>query len=149
MPELMQKSGLKRLQQIEQYMLWHAMTRLNAIETFNKDDKPEQHIPKFSDSKLRDILADGITSSLLRRSIAELGLETQDLADKLVEAIIDRPISYYKIEAEEFLKTMKTVKYSNFTERLEVFFRMIDENGDGTLSFEEMYQLAYRSLNLF
>ena len=50
------------------------------------------------------------------------------------------------INWEEYLRGMLTMKSKNISEKIDMFFKVIDTDGNGLLSFDEVYELSKASL---
>ena len=54
-----------------------------------------------------------------------------------------------RLPFEAFIKMVKSFKSHNMGEKMDRMFRIIDEDGNGMLSFEEIFNLCNRSLASF
>ena len=53
------------------------------------------------------------------------------------------------LTAEEFMKCTSFVIATSFTEKIDLFFEMIDTDGNGLLSWDEVHEISMQSLQLF
>ena len=50
---------------------------------------------------------------------------------------------------EEFIECMKLICSGNLIQRIELFFKVLDEDGNGMFSYQEIYDIAKISLARF
>ena len=47
---------------------------------------------------------------------------------------------------EEFMQGMLSMKSNNISDKIDIFFHVIDSDGNGLLSFDEVYEISKKSL---
>ena len=86
----------------------------------------------------------GIDNLTFHRAVPEMSTEDEDLAKKIFKTINTRNSGYMILD--EFLNGMVTLKSNNISDKLSMFFKIIDTNGDGTLSWKEVLKISKESL---
>ena len=79
--------------------------------------------------------------------IKELLFENRDLVDKIFHSA-NSSLSGF-LSWEEFLRAMKIIFTQNLETKVTLFFKIIDSDGNGLLSSEEVFEICKMSLSRF
>jgi len=124
-PELQKEFGFSRKDLFELFAIFKSLCHISATRDKSNIEK-------------------GIDFGTFRDSIPQLSAENVELLRSLFRTI-DKNLSG-EIDFREFLFAMKTVRSSNIRQKLNFFFKIIDSDGNGCLSWNEIFDLCYRSL---
>ena len=91
-----------------------------------------------------DILKKGIDFKTFHQGVSQMSAESEDLAKKIFNTINERKNNF--LSWNEFLKGMITIKSDSITDKIDMFFKIIDTDGNGLLSYAEVLELSLMSL---
>jgi len=95
-------------------------------------------------NKSMDILKKGVDLKTFILGVSQMSNESEDLAKKIFKTINERSNNY--LSWDEFLKGMITIKSESISEKIDMFFKIIDTDGNGLLSYGEVKELSLISL---
>ncbi|CDW84189.1 leucine rich repeat family protein [Stylonychia lemnae] len=89
----------------------------------------------------------GIDMNTLKKDgFPQLIFENEAVVTKLFRNIEkDLDIKTHRLSFESFMSVVCSFRISNIEEKIERFFKLIDEDGNGFLSYDEIYNLCNRS----
>ena len=90
------------------------------------------------------ILKKGVDFKTFHQGVSQMSTESEDLARKIFNTINERNNNY--LSWEEFLKGMITIKSDSISDKIDMFFKIIDTDGNGLLSYSEVLDLSLMSL---
>lgn len=90
------------------------------------------------------ILKKGVDFKTFHQGVLQMSTESEELAKKIFTTINVKNNNY--LSWEEFLKGMITIKSENISDKIDMFFKIIDSDGNGLLSYQEVLELSYLSL---
>lgn len=93
------------------------------------------------------LVKEGIDISSFASTLPEVWGESQHFSQALF-SLFDKSKNGY-ISLDEFISTMLKLKSKNMGDKIDIFLKIIDSDGNGKLSFEEVYDLSIHSLNRF
>lgn len=91
-----------------------------------------------------DILKKGVDFKTFHQGVSQMSSESEDLAKKIFSTINERNNDY--LSWEEFLKGMITIKSDSISDKIDMFFKIIDTDGNGLLSYAEVLEISLMSL---
>jgi hypothetical protein len=95
-------------------------------------------------NKTLRLVGKGIDFKTFWKGVPQMSGEDADLAYKLFNVINDRKGPYLSLE--EFMKGMSIIRSNNIADKIDMFFKIIDNDGNGLLSFDEVYEISLMSL---
>lgn len=95
-------------------------------------------------NKTLRLVGKGIDFKTFWKGVPQMSGEKGDLAYKLFNVINDRKGPYLSLE--EFMKGMSIIRSSDISHKIDMFFKIIDNDGNGLLSFDEVYEISLMSL---
>jgi len=95
-------------------------------------------------NKDRSIASKGIDFTSFYKGVRQIGNESCELAKKIFNVVNESKTNHLTLD--EFLKGMSVIKSENISEKIDLFFRIIDTDGNGELSWNEVYNLCIMSL---
>jgi Ca2+-binding EF-hand superfamily protein len=90
------------------------------------------------------ILKKGVDFKTFHQGVSQMSTESEDLARKIFNTINERNNNF--LSWEEFLKGMITIKSDSISDKIDMFFKIIDTDGNGLLSYDEVLELSLMSL---
>jgi Ca2+-binding EF-hand superfamily protein len=96
----------------------------------------------------------GIDFQSFRRGLRQVAIEPKFVAQRIFDLMDSNsnrnPNSNFSkikilqdfLEWEEFVLTMKTMQAKTLKEKVDLFFNIIDEDGNGVLEWDEVYKIA-------
>lgn len=91
------------------------------------------------------VIKEGIDFNTFFNSIPKIKLQKKEMAIKIFNAINVLNSKY--LNWEEFMNGMLTLKSKDLNDKMDLFLKIIDEEGNGYLSFDEVYGIAISSLS--
>ena len=95
-------------------------------------------------NKDRKIINKGIDFNTFYKGVPEMSNESEDLAKKMFNVINESGTS--NLSLDEFLKGMCTIKSEKISDKIDMFFKIIDSDCNNNLSWEEVYDISIMSL---
>jgi Ca2+-binding EF-hand superfamily protein len=95
-------------------------------------------------NKSMKILNKGVDFRTFHQGVSQMSTESEELAKKIFNTINVTKNNY--LSWEEFLKGMITIKSESISDKIDMFFKIIDTDGNGLLSYEEVLDLSLMSL---
>jgi hypothetical protein len=86
----------------------------------------------------------GIDFNTFWKCVPQLSVEKANLAKKIYKVINESENN--QMSMVEFLKGMSIIKSPDISDKIDMFFKIIDSDGNGMLSFEEVYEISLMSL---
>lgn len=90
------------------------------------------------------LLKKGIDFDTFFNCMPQIRSQGRELAKKIYDTI--NKLNSDFLNWEEYLIGMLTMKSKNISDKIDVFFKVIDTDGNGLLSFDEVYELSLASL---
>lgn len=90
------------------------------------------------------VLKKGVDFKTFHQGVLQMSTESEELARKIFKTINERNNNF--LSWEEFLKGMITIKSDSITDKIDMFFKIIDTDGNGLLSYQEVLELSFLSL---
>ena len=90
------------------------------------------------------ILKKGVDFKTFHQGVLQMSTESEELAKKIFTTINVKNNNY--LSWEEFLMGMITIKSENISDKIDMFFKIIDSDVNGLLSYQEVLELSYLSL---
>lgn len=90
------------------------------------------------------ILKKGVDFRTFHQGVSQMSTESEELARKIFNTINEKNSNF--LSWEEFLKGMITIKSESISDKIDMFFKIIDTDGNGLLSYEEVLELSLMSL---
>eukprot|EP00347_Sterkiella_histriomuscorum_P002271 403368799 len=93
----------------------------------------------------------GIDFDMFKNGAPQLLMENQHVIERMIEsALIDSDNKMNNtLSMQDFLKCISTISSTNFEEKINLFFKIIDTDGNGLLSWDEVFELCQASLQDF
>lgn len=95
-------------------------------------------------SKDRSIAKKGIDFMGFYKGVPQISNESTELAQKIFNVINESKTNYLSLH--EFLKGMSVIKSEEISDKIDEFFKIIDSDGNGQLSWQEVYEISMISL---
>lgn len=95
-------------------------------------------------NKTLKIIKDGIDLSTFHKGVPQINKETIEIAKKIFKSFNTKTTGFLSLE--EYLKGMNKIRSNNMEEKIDIFFKIIDNDGNGMLSFDEVYDVSLMSL---
>lgn len=92
-------------------------------------------------------LKSGLNYETFRKGIYQISVQSEKIAQKIFESIDS--VSSGFLNWDKFLKLMGIIKAKTLDEKINLFIKIADEDGNGTLSKEEIYSLCSICLSKF
>ena len=89
----------------------------------------------------------GIDLDTFRTGIAQLSVENDELVEKIFESSNTSLTTF--LSWSEFLKAMKILCSTSLLDKISLFFEIIDSDGNGLLSVDEVEEICKMSLTRF
>ena len=84
----------------------------------------------------------GVDYETFKESVPEVAFETENFVKRVFEIANENPSQNY-INWDNFLLAHKAIKDKNLHTKIDLFFKIIDSDGNGKLSYEEIYEICY------
>lgn len=94
--------------------------------------------------KDRSIAHKGIDFLGFYKGVPQMSNESTELAYKIFDVINESKSNYLSLD--EFLKGMSVIKSEEISDKIDMFFKIIDSDGNGQLSWDEVYDISMMSL---
>jgi Ca2+-binding EF-hand superfamily protein len=91
------------------------------------------------------LIKEGIDFDTFFNCNLQINSQGKALAKKIFNAINTLNSKY--INWNEYMKGILTLRNKDLNDKLDLFLNIIDEDGNGNLSFEEVYSLSLESLS--
>lgn len=95
-------------------------------------------------NKDRSIANKGINFMGFYKGVPQIINESTELAYKIFNVINESKTNYLSLD--EFLKGMSVNKSEEISDKIDEFFKIIDSDGNGQLSWDEVYEISMMSL---
>lgn len=100
------------------------------------------------------IAEEQVDKLLFKYGIPELLYENPVVIERIVEGLQKKDMQSLTIgrvamSPEEFMKCTSFIVATTFEDKIDLFFDMIDTDGNGLLSWDEIYDICMESLGLF
>lgn len=95
-------------------------------------------------NKDRSLVKKGIDFVAFYKGVPQMSNESNELAFKIFDVINENKTNY--LSFEEFLKGMSIIKSDKIADKIDMFFKIIDADGNGQLSWDEVYEISIMSL---
>jgi len=82
-----------------------------------------------------------------KTGVPQMALETHSIVKRIFHSINTRGNGM--VDWNEFVQGLGTMKAKNVEDKINLFFKMIDEDGNGKLSWDEVYDLCYSALEKY
>ena len=130
------KSGFSRRQIIEFYTLYKTLTKLTVIQSNGDMSKPRGvNLKLFREGMLFNIKIIIIHT----KGIPQLSLENKELVKKIFKKADTSHTGY--LSWDEFLESMKIIFTDSLELTIELFFDIIDSDGNGFLDYDEVREI--------
>lgn len=86
----------------------------------------------------------GIDFNSFHKGVLQMSNESDVLARKIFQSINESGTGFLSLD--EFLKGMSIIKSENIADKINMFFRIIDTDGNGRLSWDEVFEISIMSL---
>ena len=90
------------------------------------------------------VLKKGVDFKTFHQGVSQISSESEELARKIFNSINEKNNNY--LNWEEFLKGMITINSESISDKIDMFFKIIDTDGNGLLSYQEVVELSLLSL---
>jgi len=94
--------------------------------------------------KDRSLAKKGIDFQGFYKGVHQVSNESPELALKIFDVINESKNNYLTLD--EFLKGMSIIKSEEMSDKVDMFFKIIDSDGNGMLSWDEVYDISMMSL---
>jgi hypothetical protein len=101
----------------------------------------------------------GIQYEMFKYGIPEMLFEHQDVIDRILDGVKheekgtlpdeDVPELQEPLTVEDFMKCTSFIIATTFVDKIDLFFKMIDSDGNGLLSWEEVNEICLSCLQIF
>ena len=91
-----------------------------------------------------EILKKGVDFKTFHHGVSQMSAESELLAKKIFVTINERNNNF--LSWNEFLKGMITIKSESINDKIDMFFKIIDTDGNKLLSYAEVLELSLMSL---
>ena len=101
----------------------------------------------------------GIQYEMFKYGIPEMLFEHQDVIDRILDGVkheekgtlpdADVPEMQEPLTVEDFMKCTSFIIATTFVDKIDLFFKMIDSDGNGLLSWEEVNEICLSCLQIF
>jgi len=95
-------------------------------------------------SKDRSINKKGIDFTAFYKGVPQMSNESNEIAYKIFDVINESKTNYLSLD--EFLKGMSIIRSEDISDKIDMFFKIIDSDGNGQLSWDEVYEISLMSL---
>ena len=91
-----------------------------------------------------DQIKKGVDFKTFKNGVKQMVSENEELAKQLFDVLNSSKSGY--LSYDEFMKGMIILKSKNIEDKVNLFFKIIDSDGNGLLSWDECELLSYKSL---
>jgi Ca2+-binding EF-hand superfamily protein len=95
-------------------------------------------------NKSLKFINNGIDFRTFWKGVPQMRNEGMDLAEKMFNVINERKNNYMSLD--EFFQGMAIIKSNKIEDKIDMFFKIIDSDGNGLLSYDEVYEISLMSL---
>lgn len=127
----------------------HQKNPMDQVYLIDKKDKTNNknrfgELPNISNPKDKEKLIEGITFDAFYHGIPQMSVEQEGLVRKIYEALKrkNEPL----LQMKEFIEGMNMIMQPDFEKKLDFFFKIIDTDNSGTLSYDEVKTISIISL---
>lgn len=143
------RHNLTHMQFLKVFNLYQAISFMTAFNRIHsKYPVPMGRTPGANYRRLDDIRDSGVDMETLRNdSFPQLKLENTIFVEQLFEDMaLELDLHTRLLSFESFIRLIVSFRSATKQEKVEKFFRMVDEDQSGTLSFNELNTLVRRAL---
>ena len=87
----------------------------------------------------------GIDFESFRNGMFYIFIQSQNISRRMFQQIVEKFSDF--LDWPRFLKAMKMIRAKSLPDKLDLFIKMADENGDGNLSMKEVFELCQDCLD--
>ncbi|CDW90544.1 leucine rich repeat family protein [Stylonychia lemnae] len=138
-PKLKEEMRMKRKDIIAHFTKFLAMLWYKAMK--NRDEVARDPAKYLS----------GIDFDMFKNGAPQLMMENQHVIERIIESALNQSENKManQLSMEDFFRCISSLSSTNFQEKIDLFFKIIDTDGNGMLSWDEVFELCQASLSDF
>ena len=113
--------------------LYNIYTKFKALSKISKLTFPE---------KVTDI---GVEKSIFMNGLKQLSLDNTDFLEKIFDSVDEVGKGF--LLWEEYFQALKLISSSDLKDKIDLFFKIVDADGNGNFSFDEIKDICKLSLS--
>eukprot|EP00347_Sterkiella_histriomuscorum_P015139 403358172 len=129
-----QRSGFKRSEIIQIFSKFKALCEMTLKE--------------FKDQGKDLTQCKGVNFEKFKMSLPELKFETETFAKRVFDQCNGGSHNEY-LDWEHFLLAVRAIQARNIDQKIDLFFKIIDQDGNGSLSYDEVFEICSNSFSKF
>eukprot|EP00347_Sterkiella_histriomuscorum_P016078 403354574 len=103
-------------------------------------------LSKVSMKNFPDIMKEvGVERSVFMNGMKQLSLDNTDFLERIFQSC-DKDNNGY-LQWEEFFSALKLISSSDVNDKIDLFFKIVDSDGNGMFSFDEIKEICYMSMS--
>lgn len=91
----------------------------------------------------------GVNFQKFKLAVPELKFETEKFAQRVFNQCNNNSENGLFLDWEHFLLAVRAIQAKNIDNKIDLFFKIIDEDGNGRLSYAEVYEICASSFEKF
>lgn len=113
--------------------LYNIYTKFKALAKISKTNFPEI---------VKDI---GVEKSVFMNGLKQLSLDNTDFLEKIFESVDNGSKDY--LIWDEYFQALKLISSNDLKDKIDLFFKIVDADGNGMFSYDEIKDICKLSLS--